>query len=48
MPAQPQADSLALTLCGALSVPRKYLVEPEVAARRNARRWLSRLATGRQ
>ena len=48
MPAQPQADSLSRTACGAESVPRKNLAEPEVAARRKASRWVSRLATGKQ
>ena len=31
MPAQPQADSLVATTCGALSVPRKNFGLPEVA-----------------
>ena len=48
MPAQPQSLSLARRWCGALSVPRKNLALPEVAARRSASRCFSRLATGRQ
>ena len=39
---------LGLAVCGALSVPRKNLVDPDVAALRTARRCTSRLATGRQ
>src|SRR3546814_17109485 len=48
MPAQPQALSLALRACGAVSVPRKNFGLPEVAARRRLSRWRSRLSTGRQ
>ena len=44
----PQAASLALTVCGAESVPRKNFASPEVAAFLSAKRWHSRLATGRQ
>jgi hypothetical protein len=38
MPAHPHADSLASRECGALSVPRKNLDEPDVAAARTASR----------
>src|SRR6185312_17368667 len=48
MPAQPQAASLRGMAWGAVSVPRKNLGEPEVAALRRASRCFSRLATGRQ
>src|SRR3546814_13055760 len=48
MPAQPQSPSLRSTACGALSVPRKNLGEPDVAARRTASLCCSPLATGRQ
>ncbi|MNW21100.1 hypothetical protein D3C71_2218200 [compost metagenome] len=47
-PAQPQALSLAVTVCGALSVPRKNGPSPEVAASTSATRCVSRLAMGKQ
>ena len=36
MPAQPQFDSFSCTGCGAVSVPRKKRLSPDVAAARNA------------
>ena len=40
MPAQPQAHSFSGSTCGAESVPRKKRASPDVAAARNASRWL--------
>jgi hypothetical protein len=48
MPAQPQGASLVCTACGALSVPRKNLALPLVAAAATASLCLSRLRMGRQ
>ena len=48
IPAQPQAECLAFVEWGALSVPRKNLLVPEVAARRRAWRWVSLFNMGRQ
>ena len=48
IPAQPQDVSLVCLACGALSVPRKNLALPDVAAPTRAWRCTSRLSTGRQ
>jgi hypothetical protein len=47
-PAQPQGASFVCRAWGALSVPRKNLGLPLVAAAATASRWRSRFSTGRQ
>ena len=47
-PAHPHADSFDVTVCGALSVPIKNLVLPEVAAFNSEMRCFSLFKIGKQ